>query len=307
MADNERCTESLPTRVAVVGSGIMGSGIAQVLAVAGFDVALHDAIATQLDRALATIRSNLARHVTAGRLEPSAAERALARVRPCADLRDAAAEADLVIEAIIEQLPAKQALFRELDDLCPPTAILATNTSQFSITAIGAATRRPHRVVGTHFFNPPPAMKLIEVVRGERTSDETVDTVRRLAARLGKEVVLSADSQGFITSRVIAIVMLEAMRIVQEGVAEAADVDRACRLAFNWPMGPVELADFVGLDTLQYSAEALASAFGPRFLPPQNLRRLVAAGALGRKTGGGFGSTVDPRADAGAVRKGTSV
>ena len=298
MADDERGTAWLPRRIAVIGSGIMGSGIAQVLAVGGFEVALHDAMTTQLEQALATIQGNLARHVTAGRLEPSAAESALARVRRCTDLRDAAADVDLVIEAIVERLPAKQALFQELDELCLPTAVLATNTSQFSITAIAAATRRPDRVVGMHFFNPPPVMRLVEVVRGQRTSDETLETVRRLAARLGKEVVLSADSQGFITSRVIAIVMLEAMRIVQEGVAEAADVDRACRLAFNWPMGPIELADFVGLDTLQYSSEALASAFGERFLPPQNLRRLVAAGALGRKSGGGFHP---------AAGKGTSV
>ncbi len=284
-------TDWRPARVAVVGTGLMGSGIAQVVAVSGYEVAVHDTAAEQLSRARSTMEASLDRQVASGRMTPEDAQAALGRVTGCTDLHGAVSHADLVIEAIVEQLPAKQALFRTLDQLCAPSAILATNTSQFSITAIGASTNRPDRVIGMHFFNPPPAMKLVEVVRGERTSDETLAAIRSVAQSLGKEVVLSADSQGFITSRVIAIVMLEAMRIVQEGVADVEDVDRACRLAFNWPMGPIELADFVGLDTVYFSAEALASAFGDRFLPPQNLRRRVAAGLLGRKTGGGFKTT----------------
>jgi 3-hydroxybutyryl-CoA dehydrogenase len=301
---DERGTEWLPAWVAVIGTGIMGSGIAQVFAVSGLQVAVYDASMDQVERALSTMQANLARRVSTGRLDAAAAEEALARVRRCTDLGDAVAEADFVIEAIIEQLPAKQALFGELDRRCAPTTILATNTSQFSISAIASSTQRPDRVVGMHFFNPPPVMQLVELVRGQHTSDETLGVVRRLAARCGKEVVHSADSQGFITSRLIAIVILEAMRIVQEGVADVADVDRACRLAFNWPMGPIELADFVGLDTLEYSADALANAFGERFLPPQNLRRHVAAGLLGRKSGEGFGGRTADRHPAGRAGAG---
>lgn len=261
-------------KVAVVGGGIMGSGIAQVIAVSGLDVTLVDVSEAALEKALARIerRDETAReHITA-----------------TTDL-EAAADADHAIETVVEDLDVKREVLARLDALCRDDVILASNTSQFSITALAAATRRPDRVIGSHWFNPPPVMQLIEVIRGAETSDETLRITLELAERYGKKtVVCNKDTPGFITSRLIIALGLEAMRIVEEGVASVEDVDEACRLAFNHAMGPLDTMDFSGLDTALHVADAMREQYGERFLAPQNLRVLVNGGHLGRKTGRGF-------------------
>lgn len=276
-------------RVAVVGGGIMGRGIAQVVAQAGFDVVMVDVSQAALDDARGRIGKSLGRMVAADKLTQDDADAALERIETSTDLDTAAKGADHVIEAVTEDLDLKRELFARLDQACPADAVLATNTSQFSVTSIAAATGRPDRVIGTHWFNPPPVMRLIEVVRGEQTSDETLATTLELAARYGKEtIVCQKDTQGFVTSRLIMLFLLEATRILEEGIATAEDIDKACRLAFNHAMGPLRTADFSGLDTLLRGAHAMTEHYGERFRPPQTLRRLVNAGELGSKTGGGF-------------------
>lgn len=271
-------------RVTVLGAGIMGRGIAQVAADAGFEVTLVDVSAEALEGARGRIARDLARKLSADEVDA-----VLARLSLTTDLDEAAGTTDHVIEAVSEELALKRDLFARLDRLCAPHVILATNTSQFSITSIAAATERPDRVIGTHWFNPPPVMRLIEVIRGELTSDETLATTLELAERFGKEtIVCNKDTQGFVTSRLIMLFLLEAARIYEEGIASADDIDKACKLAFNHAMGPLTTADFSGLDTLLKGSEAMTANYGERFRAPQTLRRLVAAGQLGRKTGTGF-------------------
>lgn len=271
-------------RIAVVGAGIMGRGIAQVVAHSGLDVVLVDVSPEALDDALRRIQRDLARS-----LSPDEVEAVVSRIELSTDLEGAGAGVQHVVEAATEDLAVKRDLFARLDAACPPEAILATNTSQFSITSIAAATTRPDRVIGTHWFNPPPVMRLIEVIRGELTSDETLATTLELAASFGKEtIVCRKDTQGFVTSRLIMLFLLEATRILEEGIASADDIDKACKLAFNHAMGPLTTADFSGLDTLLKGSEAMAANYGERFRAPQALRRLVDAGQLGRKTGSGF-------------------
>jgi 3-hydroxybutyryl-CoA dehydrogenase len=261
-------------RVVVVGGGIMGTGIAQVAAASGLDVTVVDVSEAALEKAL-------------GRIERRD-EAARARITATTDL-EAAADADHVIETVVEDLAVKREVLARLDALCREDVILASNTSQFSITALAAATKRPDRVIGSHWFNPPPVMQLIEVIRGAETSDETLRTTLELAGRYGKKtVVCNKDTPGFITSRLIIALGLEAMRIVEEGVASVEDVDEACRLAFNHAMGPLDTMDFSGLDTALHVADAMREQYGERFLAPQNLRVLVNGGHLGRKTGRGF-------------------
>lgn len=275
-------------RIAVLGAGTMGHGIAQVAALHGLAVRLRDVEPSFLERGLGLIRQSLGRMVKAGRIAADEPERVLERVAPTTDLATAVADADLVVEAVPEVLSLKQEVFAALDRLTAPDVVLATNTSQFSITSIAAATRRPALVVGMHWFNPPQVMRLIEVVRSVDTSDETLALIRALAERLGKETVTCADSQGFIASRLVAILMVEAARLLDEGVATREDIDKAVRLGLNHPMGPLELADFTGLDTAVHVAENLAEALGDRFKPSRSLRNLVRAGYLGRKAGRGF-------------------
>lgn len=273
--------------IAVIGAGAMGNGIAQVAATAGYDVVLRDMGQAPLDRALTSIRKSLERVVKAGKISQEACEAILARIKTTTALTDCAV-ADYVIEAIPERMDLKKALFAELDSLCPPHTILATNTSELSVTAIAAATKRPDRVVGMHWFNPPPVMKLIEIVRAVQTSDETIAITETISHKLGKETVVCKDAQGFITSRALCAMLAECYRIAEEGLASYEDIDKAIRLGLNHPMGPLELSDYLGMDVLVHAGEGLAEAFGDRFRMPQNVVKLVEAGHHGRKTGTGF-------------------
>jgi 3-hydroxybutyryl-CoA dehydrogenase len=271
------------------GGGQMGNGIGQVAAASGFDVTLVDVSQAALDRGLGRIEKSLGRLVKAGKLSENEAAATRGRIAVSTDLDAAAAQADHVIESIIEDIDAQRDLFRRLDEVCRDDVVLASNTSQFAISKIASATRRPDRVIGTHWFNPPPVMRLIEVVRGLETSDETLAVVLDLARRFGKEtIVCKKDTQGFLTSRLIMALVLEAARVVDEGIADADDVNKACVLAFNHAMGPLATVDMGGLETMERASDAMTHNYGERFRPPQILRTLVNAGHYGRKTGRGF-------------------
>jgi 3-hydroxybutyryl-CoA dehydrogenase len=262
-------------RIVVIGAGLMGSGIGAVSLASGFTVTVFDTDEAALARATK-------------RAIKAAGEDAQARWHTAGDLAEAVRTADLVIEAVPERLDLKRQIFTQLDACAPAQAILATNTSELSVTAIAAVCREPARVAGMHWFNPPERMRLIEIVRGVRTSDETLQAIRDVSARLGKETVVVKDHQGFVTSRAVIALLIECVRMLEEGVASAEDIDKAIRLGLNHPMGPLELADYVGLDTLVLAGEGLTEAYGDRFIVPQSVRKLVEAGHLGRKTGQGF-------------------
>jgi 3-hydroxybutyryl-CoA dehydrogenase len=275
-------------RVAVIGSGTMGSGIAQVAARAGYETALFDAAPGVAQKALERIGEALARAVDKGKCTAAERTQALGRLRPFTSLEEAAAFADLVIEAAPEDLPLKKELFSRLSRAARSEAILASNTSSLPITAIASAAKGPERVIGLHFFNPVPVMKLLEIVQGERTAPLVVAAARAVGARLGKEVVVVRDAPGFATSRLGLALSLEAMRMVEEGVASVEEIDRAIELGYGHPMGPLKLTDVVGLDVRLAIAEHLYAELGERFRPPQLLRRMVRAGKLGKKAGEGF-------------------
>ena len=275
-------------RVLVIGAGTMGTGIAQVAARAGYRVEIFDVAPGAAQKAVDRIGDSLARAVEKGRCTAAEREEALGRLAAAPDLEAAAAQADLVVEAAPEDLHLKKELFARLSKAARPDAILATNTSSLPITAIAAAAKNPERVVGLHFFNPVPAMKLLEIVQGERTHPLVVTAARAVGARLGKEVVVVRDSPGFATSRLGIALAMEAIRMLEEGVASAEEIDRAIELGYGHPMGPLKLTDQVGLDVRLAIAEHLLAELGERFRPPQLLRRLVRAGKLGKKSGEGF-------------------
>jgi len=273
--------------IAVIGSGIMGRGIAYAAAVGGFRTILHDVSADALERALTTVRHDLDEGIKRGKLTTADAAAALARLVPEQELGAASGEADFVIEAVPEEIGLKLRTFAMLDRQCGEDVVLATNTSGLSITEIAAATKRPGRVVGMHFFNPVPKMKLVEVVRALDTGADTIGVTLEVARRMGKETVVVKDSAGFITSRVNAMIGNEAFLMLQEGVASAEDIDKALKLGLNHPMGPFELVDVVGLDTRLAVLEFLHRSLGEKYRPAPLLVQHVKAGRLGRKTGRG--------------------
>jgi len=275
-------------KVAVVGGGTMGNGIAHVLAKFGVQVALIEANPQALEKARATIEKNLAREVSKGKLDEGSARLALERITPSVDTQ-AAAGAQLAIEAVPEQRDIKLPLLRKLDVVLGPEAILASNTSSISITELAAATSRPDRFIGMHFMNPVPMMKLVEVIRGLQTSDATVAAVRELALRLEKTPVEVRDYPGFISNRVLLPMINEAIYCVMEGVAAPEAIDEIMKLGMAHPMGPLTLADFIGLDVCLHIMEVLHDGLGDtKYRPCPLLRNMVAAGWLGRKTGRGF-------------------
>lgn len=277
------------TTVAVVGAGLMGGGIAQVSAVAGHRVILRDVTDEALDRGRGAIAKSLDRFVAKGNLERAAADEALGRITTTTDLA-ACGEADVVVEAVFEDIEVKHEVFRVLDRVCRDGAVLATNTSAIPITRIAAVTERPESVVGTHFFSPVPMMGLCELVRGFKTTDETLAAARDFAEGVGKTcVVVTRDVAGFVTTRLICALAMEAIRLVESGVATAEDVDTACRLGFGHAMGPLATTDLTGVDILRNATMNIyAETADEKFFPPETLARMVAAGDLGRKSGQGF-------------------
>lgn len=277
------------SRLAVVGAGLMGSGIAQVAAVAGHQVVLRDVTDAALERGLAGIRTSLGRFAAKDKISTEDAEAALGRITGTTDL-DAVGEADIVIEAVFETLDLKREVFRELDRIARAGALLGTNTSAIPITQIAAVTSRPESVVGMHFFSPVPMMALCELVRGYQTSDASLTAARTFAESVGKTcVVVNRDVAGFVTTRLISALAMEAVRLVETGVASAEDIDTACRLGFGHAMGPLTTADLTGIDILRNAAlNIYADTQDAKFFPPELLSRMVTAGDLGRKSGRGF-------------------
>lgn len=275
-------------KIAVIGAGTMGSGIAQVAAMAGYDVAMRDIEQRFVDGGLRNIEKSLSKMVEKGRLVAEEKGRVLGRINGTLDLKDCA-DAMVVVEAIVESAPLKKQVFRELDALCPMETIFASNTSSISITELAAATKRPDRFIGMHFMNPVPVMRLVEVIKGLQTSEETTRTIVELSRRMGKEPVEASDYPGFIVNRILMPMINEACFALMEGVGTREAIDTCMKLGTNQPMGPLELADLIGLDVCLSIMEVLYCGLGDsKYRPCPLLRRMVAAGRLGRKTGLGF-------------------
>ncbi len=263
-------------KITVLGAGIMGSGIAAICLKNGFEVAIFDPYEEALQKAKERC------------VKRSSPETVASKLTISSELNIAAKDADYVIEAVPEKLDLKRSIFADLDKITPAHCILATNTSELSVTAIAGATSRPEQVIGMHWFNPPERMELIEIVMAVQTNQKTLAITKELSAAVAKTTVVVKDRQGFVTTRALASLLLEAMRMLEEGVATKEDIDQAVKLGLNHPMGPLELADYVGLDTMLLISESMNHSLGERFLAPQTLRKLVEANHLGRKTGQGF-------------------
>jgi 3-hydroxybutyryl-CoA dehydrogenase len=275
-------------RVAVLGCGLMGSGIAEVAARAGYETWVREVDNELVERGRNSIRKSLDRAVEKGKLEPVVRDETMARIHLTTSL-DALGPSDIIIEAVVENIDVKNEMFRALDGMCDPDTIFASNTSSLTIAAMAAATKRPHRFVGLHFFNPVPVMKLVEVVRTIATDPETYRAAIAFARSLGKEPVEAKDSSGFIVNRLLVPYMLDAIRCLEQGLASTEDIDKSMTLGTGYPMGPFTLGDFVGLDTLYFIAEIMFEEFRePRFAPPPLLKRMVTLGYHGRKTKRGF-------------------
>lgn len=276
-------------KIGVLGSGMMGGGIAQVAAQSGFDVVLCDVEASLLEKAVSRMENFMDKSIKKGKITEEQKKEYLSRVTSTTQMNDFS-DVDLVIEAITEDLELKKNAFSQLDEICKPEAILASNTSSMSITILGSSTNRPEKVAGMHFFNPPQIMKLVEVIRGYYTNDQTVKTIYQMAKDMGKvPVEVKKDFPGFIVTRVNMAQINEAIRLVEEGVADPQDIDTAMKLGLNWPMGPFEMQDFMGVDTTYYILEYLYEQFKDKnWEPPQTLKSIMRAGRYGKKAGAGW-------------------
>ena len=293
-------------KVTVLGAGLMGHGIAQVSAqIAGYDVTLLDVKQEFVDRGMSMIKDSLGKFVVKGALDKAKSDEILSRIHPTLDLKSAVERSQLVIEAATEDPKVKLDLYRKVSEHLPQGAILASNTSSISITLLGSATKSPENVVGMHFFNPPQLMPLIEVIRGAKTSDATIDSIRVAAKKMGKETVLcKKDSPGFIVNRVLIPALTEATLLVEEGVADKEDIDKAITLGLSWPMGPLKLLDYVGLDTALSISKVLTEGLNdPKYEASPLLKRMVSEGLLGRKSGKGFYEWASPSSTKSASQK----
>jgi 3-hydroxybutyryl-CoA dehydrogenase len=276
--------------IAVLGAGLMGHGITQVAAqVAQYEVYMRDIKQEFLDNGMKMINDSLMRFVKKGEMTDAQMNEVLSRIHPTLDLKEAVSNADLVIEAVTENPELKKKVLAEADSQAKPEAIIASNTSSISISEIASATKRPEKFAGMHFFNPPQLMKLIEIIRGAKTSDETLNTIVEVTKKMGKEpVVVKKDVAGFVVNRILIPALNEAINLVNEDVATPEDIDKAIKLGLNWPMGPLTLLDYVGLDTTLAITEVMVKEINPKYQASPLLRQMVRAGLLGRKTGKGF-------------------
>jgi len=277
-------------KVAVLGAGLMGHGITQVAAhVAKYEVCMRDVKQEFIDNGMRMINDSLQRFLKKGEVTEAEVNQVLSRIHPTLDMKEAVADADLIIEAVPENPELKKTVLSEADKLAKPEALIVSNTSSISITELASATQRPEKFAGMHFFNPPQLMKLIEIIRGAKTSDETVNTIVEVTIRMGKEpVVVKKDVAGFVVNRILIPALNEAVALVDEGVASPEDIDKAIKLGLNWPMGPLTLLDYLGLDTTLSITEVLMRDLDPKYQPSPLLRQMVRAGLLGRKSGRGF-------------------
>ena len=276
-------------KVCVVGSGTMGNGITQVVAQAGYETTMVDVKQEFIDKGMNAIKASLGRFVEKGRVSQADMDKAMANIRTSTDLKQAAGDADYVIEAVFERADVKTPIFQQLEEICSKETILASNTSGIPIGLLASATKRPEKVIGMHFFSPVPMMRGLEVVRSLLTSEETIKVSLDFGKSIGKETVVVKDSPGFITNRILPLVMNEGAKLLQEGLASMEDIDKICRLSFNWPMGPFELCDLVGVDVGVDLLEEIYKQTGwERYKPAPLLKRMVEIGHLGRKVGKGF-------------------
>jgi 3-hydroxybutyryl-CoA dehydrogenase len=276
-------------KVCIIGSGTMGNGITQVVAQGGYETTMVDVKQEFIDKGMSAIKASLGRFVEKGRVSQADMDKAMANIRTSIDLKQAARDADYVIEAVFERAEVKTPIFQQLEEICPKETILASNTSGIPIGLLASATKRPDKVIGMHFFSPVPMMKGLEVVKSLLTSEETIKVSLDLGKSIGKETVLVKDSPGFITNRIIPLVMNEGAKLLQEGLASMEDIDKIVRLSFNWPMGPFELCDLVGVDVGVDLLEGIYQQTGwERYKPAPLLKRMVEIGYLGRKVGKGF-------------------
>jgi 3-hydroxybutyryl-CoA dehydrogenase len=286
----EKATIMIIRKIAVIGAGLMGHGITQAVAqTIKCDVYMCDVAPELLDKGLKQIKNNLDRLLEKKEISPAEIKQVLSRIHPVTDLREAIADADLIIEAVTENKEVKTALITKVDKIAKPTAFIVSNTSSVRISELALATRRPERFAGMHFFNPPQSMKLVEVIRGSKTSDDTIDIIVEVAKMMGKEpIIVNKDTAGFIVNRILILALNEAAFLVEEGIASPEDIDKAIKLGLNWPMGPLALLDYIGEDTALAISEVLKQELGAKYSPSPILEKMVKKGHLGRKTGKGF-------------------